>query len=401
VGRELGRTFDLDDLLANILDLLRQVVVFDAAAIYVLDRGGLSAVHQSMRGYEEAEARALAIKLDEGLVGWVARTGEAVVVPDVTQDGRYLLSRRATRSEMVVPLKSGGRVIGVFNLESDRPAAYSPHDLELLATFANQAGAAVDRARMLAEGEAAKRLEQELRIARKIQQEFLPDPQEIIRGGAISGTTIFSTEVSGDYYDFLARSDGSLAVAVADVAGKGMPAALIMSSLRAAFRLSAKRVDDPVLLCRELNTFLYASLRETEFVTGVFALLDRDQTVFHYTNAGHNQPLLLHADGSCRWLDCGGMLLGAFSDLQYESERVSLFPGDRVILYTDGVTEAHPGDHEEFGMERLLGVARAQAGKPPREIQNAIIQAVKEYVGGPLPDDLTLVVLAGCEGAGK
>ena len=393
VGRELGRTLDLQDLLATILDLLRQVVHFDAAAIYVLGGANLNAVHQSLRGYDEDEKRALAIKLDEGLVGFAARTGEAVIVADVANDPRYLKARPSTRSEMVVPLMSGGRVIGVFNLESDRPSTYNPHDLDLLVTFGGQAAAALERARLLEEEQEARRLEQELSIARRIQQAFLPDPDAVIREGAVSGATIPSLEVSGDYYDLLERKDGRLGVALADVAGKGMPAALIMASLRAAFRLSAARLDNPGVLCAELNAFLEAGLRETEFATGVFGFLDLKARSFYYSNAGHNPPLLMHADGSFQWLETGGTILGAFPDQSYPAERVPLLPGDRLVLYTDGLTESNPGNDIEFGNERLVHLLRSEVAHSPREIRDAIVDSVTEYAGLPLPDDLTVLVI--------
>ena len=393
VGRELGRTLDLQDVLATILDLLRQVVHFDAAAIYVRGGANLNAVHQSLRGYEEDEKRALAIKLDEGLVGFAARTGEAVVVPDVTSDPRYLKARPHTRSEMVVPLMSGGRVIGVFNLESDRPSTYSPHDLDLLVTFAGQAAAALERARLLEEEQEVRRLEQEMTIARRIQQAFLPDPDAVIRGGVVSGTTIPSLEVSGDYYDLLERKDGRLGIAMADVSGKGMPAALIMASLRAAFRLSAARLDDPGVLNAELNLFLEGCLRETEFATGVIGFIDAENRSFHYSNAGHNPPLLMHADGRYEWLETGGTILGAFTNQVYPAGRVPLLPGDRLVLYTDGLTESHKGDDVEFGNDRLVSLVRSLLPQSPREIRDAIVTAVDAYAGSPLPDDLTVLVI--------
>lgn len=397
VGRQLARSLDLQDVLGTILDLLRQVVAFDAAAIYILGGEGLEAVHHSLRGYDRDQEAIARLKLNQGIVGWVARSGEGEIVADVTADARYMEARPQTRSEMVVPLKSGGRIIGVFNLENDRVGAYNHHDLELLETFAGHAAAALERARLLEDEEYNLRIEQELRIARQIQRSFLPRPDKEMRGHGLVGTSLFSEEVSGDYYDFMRKADGTIAIALADVSGKGIPAALIMSTLRAAFRLGADRDADPEALCRDLNTFLYGSLRETEFVTGVFGFFDPRNHSFRYCSAGHEPPLLIRADGSTEWLRKGGMILGAFTGQEYEETVVQLSPGDLLLLYTDGVTEAHPGNHDEYGSDRLLEAARGVAGEDAREVVRGIVRSVRDYVGGPLPDDLTMVAIRGVE----
>jgi serine phosphatase RsbU (regulator of sigma subunit) len=325
----------------------------------------------------------------------VARSGEGEIVLDVASDPRYLMARPETRSEMVVPLKSGGQVIGVFNLESDRPFAYNPHEKELLETFAGHAAAALERARLLDQEKAKERLEQELVIARRIQESFLPKPDPALEALGIAGRSLFSEEVSGDYYDFLERPDRRIAVTVADVSGKGIPAALIMSSLKAAFRYEGFYAVDPAVLCQNLNSFLLGTLRETEFVTGVFGFLDLDRLRFQYCNAGHDQPLLLRADGTTEWLETGGMILGAFPGLRYEWGSVDLMPGDRLVLYTDGVTEAHPGTFREYGTDRLLAAVTSHAHDRSDVLCDAIIQDVKRYAGSSLPDDLTVVVLSG------
>jgi len=178
-----------------------------------------------------------------------------------------------------------------------------------------------------------------------------------------------------------------------------MPAALIMASLRAAFRMSAARLGDPGALNAELNGFLEGCLRETEFATGVLGFLDPENRSFHYSNAGHNPPLLMHTDGSYQWLETGGTILGAFPNQVYAEERVPLEPGDRLILYTDGLTESHKGDDVEFGNDRLVDLVRSTITKTPREIRDAIVARVEAWAGTPLPDDLTVLVI-GVDGRG-
>ncbi len=395
MGLELGRTLDMDAILNSILDLLRQIVPYDAAVIYLLEEDGLDVVRQSMRGYGVEQEDAVRIKMGQGIVGSVARSGTAEIIPDVARDPRYYNTRPATRSEMVAPLKSGGRAIGVFNLESDRPYAYTSHDLRLLEAFAVQAATAFERARLLEQEEEKSRLDFELRIARRIQRRFLPRARDEWSVSGPVGRTLPSEEVSGDYYDFVERDDGSVALAVADVSGKGVPASLIMASLRAAFRLEAPVENDPAAFCRRLNRFLRGSLRETEFVTGVVGVVDRARRRFRYCNAGHNPPLLLRRNGATEWLETGGILLGAFEGMTYESAEVVLEPGDLILFYTDGVTEAMSPEGEEFGTGHLVAAVRERAGEAPRSLAGGVIGAVRRFVGGPLPDDLTVVVLTG------
>ncbi len=393
-GQELSRTLDLESLLGSIMDLLARIVPYDAAVIHVLGADHLEIVNQSLRGYRESEEERVRLKLGQGIVGWVARTGQAEIVSHVRDDERYHEARPETRSEMVAPLKVGGRVIGVFNLESDRSDAYTTRDLELLQTFAGQAAAALERARLLEEESEQQRLRQEVSIARRIQHTFLPHIPSVIGERGLAARTLSSKEVSGDYYDVMERPDGRLALAVADVSGKGVPAALIMSSVRAAFRIEAVEANDPAELASDVNEFLASSLRETEFVTAVFGFLDRDGT-FAYVNAGHNPPLLLGEDGSRTWLETGGLVLGAFPGVTYDSGRVHLQSGDRLVLYTDGVVEAWHDERGEYGLDRLVQLVETNAQEPPRLLVNAITRDVLRFVSGPLPDDTTVMVVAG------
>jgi len=395
VGQELGRALDMPSLLNSILDLLRQVVPYDAAAIFVLASDALDVAHQAVRGYDEASEDRLRLKVGEGIVGSAVKEGRAQIVPDVRDDPRYVDARDRSRSEMVAPLVSGGRVLGAFNLESDRINAYTAHDLELLNSFAGHAAVALERAQLLEEQKARARWEQEISIARRIQRFFLPRRTESLRARGAAGRTVASLEVSGDYYDFVEREDGSMITAVADVSGKGIPAALIMSSLRSALRLEAPRIVDPAVWCRNLNELLLQSLRDTEFVTGVFGVVDRDHTRFRYCNAGHNPPLLLRASGSTEWLDVGGPILGAFPGLTYDETEVALEPGDLLVCYTDGVTEAFSPAEEEFEPWRLVDTVRRHRTRTPDEVCLAVIRAVRRFVRGPLPDDLTVTVVRG------
>jgi sigma-B regulation protein RsbU (phosphoserine phosphatase) len=235
-----------------------------------------------------------------------------------------------------------------------------------------------------------------VRIARRIQLFSLPRLSRRLRERGIAARTLPSLEVSGDYYDFMEREDGSVLVAVADVSGKGIPAALILSSLRTAFHLGARSGDDPARWCDDLNALLHDSLRDTEFVTGVFGVLSPDRRRFRYCNAGHNPPFRVPGDGGeVELLETGGMILGAFAEAVYEEGTVDLAPGDRLVFYTDGVTEAMDPAGEEFGPERLVETVVARPGRTAAEVVGAVVRAVRRFGGRRLADDLTVVVMGG------
>ena len=401
VSRELGRTLDRGVLIDSILDLLNQVVPYDAAAVFVLDGDGLDAVNSSVRGYPEGSEGKLHLKLGQGIVGAVVKSGAPELVSDVLADPRYVPARSETRSELVAPLKSGGRVLGAFNLELNGVQGYTQHDLNLLLRFAEQAAVALERAVLLDDKDTSRRLEEEVRIARRIQRSFLPRITQSLRSRGLAGQTISSLEVSGDYFDFVERDDGSVLVAVADVSGKGVPAALIMSSIRSAFHLASRRPWDPAVWCKDMNELLCESLRDIEFVTGVFGVLSPDQTRFYYCNAGHNYPVWLHGQtGKMEWLETGGTILGSFPEAEYESAEILLSPGDRVVLYTDGVTEARNSSDVEFETGSLLRFLKGAPSLAAHDLVDDLIADVRRF-SGVFDDDLTVAVLSGPSEAGR
>jgi sigma-B regulation protein RsbU (phosphoserine phosphatase) len=396
-GQELARTLDLTVLLNAILDFLHEIVPYDAAAIYLLGDAGLDVVNQSVRGYSAEALDVVHLKVGQGISGWVARTGQPAIVPVVAQDARYLPARAETRSEMVAPLKSGGRVIGVFNVESDHERAYTTRDLELLEAFAGQAAAALERARLLSEEEAARLIQQELSIARRIQRRFLPPITPALHERGIGARSLSSKEVSGDSYDLVSLPDGGLAFSIADVSGKGMPASLIMAGLHAAFRLAVSEDPDPAAVCSRVNRFLAESLSPSEFVTAVFAVLDPASSTVRYCIGGHNPPLLMRRDGTAQWLASGGLLLGVFAGAPYDAQETTLEPGDVLLLYTDGVTEAWHPVLDEFGSERLEQTVRDHREYDAQEICNAVVREARRFVEGSLQDDMTLLAVKGVE----
>jgi phosphoserine phosphatase RsbU/P len=394
VSRALSRPFELDEVIEEILKSLREVVNYDAAAIYLVNRASLALERVSDVGYPSGSDEAFGLQVGQGIVGWVAKTGQPVIVPDVRRDARYVAARPATRSELAAPLMIDGRTLGVFNLESDVEDAYHEGHLDLLAAFAAQAAVAIERVRHTREQLDRRRLEKELAIAREIQLSFLPKIAPDIPGFEIAGTTRPHDEVGGDYFDFISVSDSRLGLAIADVSGKGIPAALIMAGFRMSLLAEIRNEFAIRAIMRKVNSLLYESMDRDKFVTAFYGVLDFRHSVLIFSNAGHNPPILLRVDGSVEELSDGGVALGVLSDARYEERPVAIGPGDVLVLYTDGITEAEAPGGEQFGRKRLEDCAKRLAKLPAQQMVDGVVAEVQKFAGERgQSDDLTLVVL--------
>ncbi|PID79203.1 hypothetical protein CSA17_06110 [bacterium DOLJORAL78_65_58] len=247
---------------------------------------------------------------------------------------------------------------------------------------------------------AKERLTREMETAREIQERLLPGRELRLQGFEITGTSIPSREVGGDYFDFILRDQDSIGVAIGDVSGKGMPAALLMSNLQASLHGQVIHPSSVAEVVGLVNNLIVASTDTHMFATFFYGLLDLVRGTFVCANAGHNPPLLLRADGTLETLQTGGLLLGMLPDQEYQQETVTLEPGDVVVLYTDGITEAvGPTAEEEdieamFGEEALEEVVRRHAHLPAAGIKKAILEAVARHTEGhEQSDDITLVVI--------
>jgi len=394
ISKTLSAPLDLDEVLEAIFRSLRQVVRYDAAAIYLVSRSSQRLELVRDTGYPAGSDEAFRLSVGEGIVGWVAKTGEAVIVPDVRRDQRYVSARTSTRSELAAPLVLEGRTIGVFNLESDREDAYHGGHLEMLAVFAAQAAVSIERTRLTRELLDRRRLEKELAIAREIQASFLPKRAPDVPGFDLAGATQPHDEVGGDYFDFIRVSDSRLGIAIADVSGKGIPAALIMAGFRMSLLAEIRNEFTMRAVMRKVNSLLHESTERDKFVTLFYGVLDWKNRSLSFSNAGHNPPLLLRADGRVQYLLEGGVALGVLPDARYEERPVALQPGDVLLLYTDGVSEAESPTGEQFGTRRLEQCLKRVAGGTAHEILKGVVDEVTAYAGEHgVSDDLTLVVV--------
>jgi sigma-B regulation protein RsbU (phosphoserine phosphatase) len=235
---------------------------------------------------------------------------------------------------------------------------------------------------------------EEIADARAIQQGLLPKEIPQLPGYEIASAWQSALTVGGDYFDVLPFGEETVGLCIADVAGKGLPAALLMSNLQAAVRGLASPSLPPEGLCSRLNALLCRNMTSDRFITLFYAQLDGPTRLFRYASAGHNPPFLLHRDGTHERLREGGGVLGVFPNQKFDLGSAQLAPGDRVILFTDGVTEANNPEGEEFGEARLLGLLEQNRASSAGELQKRILNAAAAFSGGHWHDDVTLLVLA-------
>ena len=251
-------------------------------------------------------------------------------------------------------------------------------------------------------GRARRRIEaaelRELAEALRIQERLLPQQVPQIDGWELAVSWQPASGVGGDCFDTIRFSDTRLALTIADVVGKGIPAALLMSNLQAAVRAFASEVIEPQALCTQVNRILCGNIAEGRFISFFYCVIDATAGVLTYTNAGHYLPMLIRPDGSVERLGQGGPVLGVLGDAEYEQAHVSLGAGDRLVLFTDGLTEARSADDEEFGEDRLLHAAVAHRGCSAPALQARLTAEVASFTGGRLQDDATLMVLASDQG---
>lgn len=394
IGKKVSSSLDIKEVLKSIVSAVREVVPCDHAAVFLLDQDKGELRHAVYEGTAKEAPRNVRLKVGQGLVGWVAITGQPVLIRDVRSDTRYVRLFPDSRAELDVPIKRGDRVFGVISLESNRKGAFNEHHLELLQAFAGQAAVAIENALLLDELVEKRRLEQELEIAREVQRALLPQSLPKIRGYRLAGITIPSGMVGGDLYDVVQFGDGSVSFAVGDVAGKGTPGAILMATLYSTYRGLLRKGLDPAKLMRSLNNLLVERLDSESFATFFLAVLRPEEHRLVYCNAGHNPPILVRSDGHVMKLTEGGPVLGFVPGLSYVNAEVKLEAGDLLVMYTDGVTEAANSREEMFGEQRLIDLLVENRHLDPRRLRDKVVHEVKTFCGSELlQDDLTLLIL--------
>lgn len=392
LGRDLLGTLELDTLLTRSTHTIAEAMLLRSTRIVALSRDRVLVHSSSGHTPDDSECerlRHLLVRLPEGTL----RVTEAF--DGLGESDQSLLVNRFDTT-LLLPLRSGGEVVGALMLGPRVTGTeFTSEDVLLLESLASQMGVSVQNALLVRDREQAARFEQELRLAQQIQRSFLmtefpPLPQFDVHAVALP-----SKEVGGDFYDLVPTGDGAFVVAIADVAGKGVPAALMSSMLQASLRTQAASIPSVAEILRNINALVYRGTQIHQFATFFLARINGHALELTFSNAGHNFPVVLRADGTQRTLERGGTVLGILESIQLEEDRVVLAAGDRVVLYTDGLTEAEGPDGELFGEARLYSLLSSlPAHLSAREMADRILEEQRRFTGGAeASDDTTIMVL--------
>ena len=400
IAREVAAILDLDELLSRIAILTKRVIDYRTFGILLYNDATRLLEPKVALKYGEKTSM-LHIKMGEGLVGYAALYKQPVLVNDVSQDPRYIKVVGDVRSELVIPLLLKDRCIGVFDLESPELNAFTERHVEILGILASHAAVAIENARLyetLRDNEL--RLEREIEFARRVQMALLPaEPPRKLKGVELAARFEPARQIGGDLYDFLSPDPGTLVIAVGDVSGKGVPAALygafageLVRSRTFRRRYTTIR-SSPGGVLASMNAILHERQLEEYFCTLCYAAFDLRKRSLTIANSGLPYPIRRH-DAKCRQIKLPGVPLGSFPGTAYEELTFELAAGDIFVFCTDGIYEAIDHDEQEFGAERVMAIIDALANEPAQKIVDGIFEDVTRFrADGPPADDMTVVAI--------
>ncbi|MDP3919756.1 MAG: SpoIIE family protein phosphatase [Candidatus Omnitrophota bacterium] len=402
VTSKLNSTLDLDELLTVIMNTAAEVMRTGAASLMLVDEQTDELIFRVALGEKGTQlVEQFRLKMGEGIAGHVAQSGESVIVNEPEKDKRF--ARRfdkatgfKSKAIICVPMKAKDKIIGVLQaLNPTGRTEFEQRDLDLFEVFADQAAIAVEAARLHSEILKQERSRQELKIAHDIQQNFLPELEAVCAGVDIAATSIPARGVGGDFYDVLKLTEDKIGVLVADVSGKGVPAALYMVRAICDYRSMALRYPAPSELLMTLNNSLVKATQFGMFITLLYMVLDVKNRELSYASAGHHPIIRSRPDAHLSEpLDHNaGVPLGLVKDTPYTESCISLSAGDRLYLYTDGIVEARNKKGEEYGMNRLTQATMTKHANAKDQCEG-LIRSVQDFVGGaPQHDDMTNLVV--------
>jgi sigma-B regulation protein RsbU (phosphoserine phosphatase) len=392
----IGSTNALDKIIELIIQKCVKYFQVEQAVVMLLDPQKTTPFHTVVRSADESMI-SLPYRLDSQLTGWMLLNNKPLLVNDLYSDKRFSLSKNddiGIKSLLCAPLMLKGKMIGLISLFNKKKEEFTENNQRLLSIIASESAQILENARLLKEEQAYQAVRAELEVAKNIQQKLLPEELPKMDGFEIAAVNIPANEVSGDYYDLIEINKQKFALGLGDISGKGMPAALLMANLQATLRGQVIFNDLAKDCINYANTLLFKSTESNKFATLFFTLVDIENKVLSCCNAGHDQPILLKKSGDIIRLKTGGIPLGFMQDFVFEEESIVMEPGDTLIMYSDGITEAMDEEGQEYSEEKLLALCNEFSYLSADEIKKRIVSAVHSHARNvPQSDDMTLLIL--------
>jgi phosphoserine phosphatase RsbU/P len=396
LSRAIGASVDSQDIIHKIVDRSMRAVQAEQTVVTLVDRNANEPMKTLVRAMTSSTEHPH-YHLNENLIGWMHLYKKPLLTNDPTSDERFsgLKLEQSIHSILCVPLMVKSALIGVITSYNKKGRGFNEEDQRLLAIIAGQSAQIIENARLYEEEKALVSMKEQVKLAAQIQLDLLPKSPPQLEGYDIAACSIAAQMVGGDYYDFVRAEDGRWAVCLGDVSGKGLPASLLMANLQATLRGQTAILNTVSETIARSNRLIYQSTDPEKFATLFYGVLDAPGGGLAFCNAGHEYPMLFKsgAEAPTR-LVTGGMALGVLEEFPYEEGATRMDPGDTLIVYSDGITDAVNEFEQPFGEERLRECVRKHAADSAVTIMERVVEAVKAHERGtPRIDDLTLLVV--------
>ena len=395
LARVIGGSLNSEDIMQTLIRKSLKAVNADQGVVTLVDEDESKSMKTLVRTMVTSGDHEK-FHVTENMLGWMQLNHKPLMINDPQNDQRFkgVTWNAEIRNALSVPMIVKSKLMGVltvFNKKNLEP--FQEDDQRLLAIIAAQSAQIIENARLYEQEKSLVKMTEEIRLASEIQMNLLPEKIPALPNYDVAARYVPAQVVGGDYFDFIRVDHDLWAIALGDVSGKGLPAAMLMSNLQATLRSLTTMTDGPMTCVEKTNRLLCHSTAEGKFVTLFYGLLDTTKHILRFTNAGQDAPMVVGPSGEKR-LKGGGIPVAMLEDFTYEEQSVMIHPGDVVVIFSDGIPEAFDKNENEFGEERLLQVLQSRERKSANEIADAIIEAATAHAAGVAQaDDMTLVVV--------
>lgn len=401
IATAISSTLSLEQVMELMIKKCIKHLKAEQCAIMLLDPGDKDRPFHTMIRKADTSRAMLPYRLDTQLMGWMLKNRKPLLINDFSEFNQIRLAPADSggiKSVLAAPLLLKGHMTGSLNVFNKQdPGGFTDADTRLLAIIASESAQVIENARLYEEERALLRMQDEMKTARRIQADLLPKSPPAVIGYDIAGTSIPATLVGGDYFDFIRIDENRLGLCLADVSGKGIPAALLMANVQATLRSQAISCSGPRECLARSNDLLLASTDLERYATLFYGVLDTRGHTIEYCNAGHNPPFVFRKGCRPERLEVGGTVLGCFRASDYSGARVAIGPGDVLVMFSDGVTEAQNDRGEEFGDSGVAAVITSSIEDPAESLMLKLVEMARAHAGQAAPgDDVTVVVVKRC-----